>query len=229
MTVDVIITDIIKEYKRGTRVTRALDGVNLSIKSGELVAIVGPSGSGKTTLLSLIAGLLNPTAGSIVLGDRKLAELDDKELSHFRNNNIGLVPQGHSLLTNLTVWENVRLPFYLNKKTGNPDDRAEELLKELGIIHLKDEYPDTLSGGEIRRVAIARAMINDPRIILADEPTGDLDEENTREIIALFNRISKQGTTVLIVTHDLDSIEDIECVYKMNKGILTSEKSIKIA
>ncbi len=226
---NIAISNISKEYERGNHVTKALNNINLQIQSGEFVAIIGPSGSGKTTLLSLIAGVLNPTGGKILWDDTDIGELRDKEISRLRNNNIGVIPQGHSLLQNLTVWDNVRLPFYLDHREGNPDDIAEELLKELGIFHLRNEYPDSLSGGEMRRTAIARALINQPEVVLADEPTGDLDEENTREIISIFRSLAGRGTSVVIVTHDVDSIEGMGTIYRMSNGELLDANSIKIA
>lgn len=214
------IKDISKQYKRDGRVFPAVKNVNLSVNKGEFIGIVGRSGSGKSTLLNLIAMLLNPTSGEILFDENNTANLPDREASLLRNTQIGYIPQGQSLLPNLTVLDNVRLPFYLAKRDGNPNEKALELLEKFGISHLADSYPSSLSGGEMRRIAIARAVINNPKLILADEPTSDLDEENTAEIISFFKDEAKNGTAVIIVTHEADTLDGIDRIYKMESGTL---------
>ncbi len=214
------IKDISREYKRDGRVFPAAENVNLSVDKGEIIGIVGRSGSGKSTLLNLIAMLLIPTSGEILMNGINTAALPDKEASLLRNTEIGYIPQGQSLLPNLTVIDNVRLPFYLAKRDGDPDKKAFELLSKFGISHLANSYPSSLSGGEMRRAAIARAVINDPTLILADEPTSDLDEENTAEIISFFKDETKNGTAVIVVTHEADTLDGIDRIYKMESGTL---------
>ena len=214
------VKDIKKDYKRGDRTFSAVKDVNLTVGSGDFISIAGHSGSGKSTLLNLIAGLLVPTSGEILIDGENAANASDEKASKLRNTLIAHVPQGQSLLSNLTVFDNVRLPFYLSNRDGDPSDEVKKLLKDLGIGHLSDSYPSSLSGGEARRVAIARALINKPSLLLADEPTSDLDSENTDEIISLFKRIAKEGTAVIMVTHDLRTVKAADRSYTMENGVL---------
>lgn len=196
------VKNLTKEFKRNGKTFAALKNVNLTAASGKLISIVGCSGSGKSTLLSVIAGLLNPTEGEVILDGQSIGGLTDREISHIRSTKLGYVPQGQSLLANLTVLDNICLPHIFTQKKESVQDKALELLKKLGIDGLADSYPASLSGGERRRAVIARALINAPKLILADEPTGDLDRENTKEVIEIFRAIAKEGTTVLMVTHE---------------------------
>ena len=185
-----------------------LKDFSFSINERSFVGITGKSGAGKSTLLSIIAGLQKQDSGSLFINDIELNNLDDKELSEFRNQNIGFISQEQSFLENFTVLDNVRLPAFLGKK--KIDDtvakeisaRAEQLLDSLGIAHLAQNYPSTLSGGENHRVLIARALINNPQILLADEPTDSVDSERTDEIIKIFRRLADEGKTILIASHD---------------------------
>lgn len=185
-----------------------LKNLSFSINERSFVGITGKSGAGKSTLLSIIAGLQKQDSGSLIINDIELNNLDDKELSGFRNQNIGFISQEQSFLENFTVLDNVRLPAFLGKK--KIDDtvakeisaRAEQLLDSLGIAHLAQNYPSTLSGGENHRVLIARALINNPQILLADEPTDSVDSERTDEIIKIFRRLADEGKTILIASHD---------------------------
>ena len=213
--------NVSREFRRGTVLVEAVRGVDLSIDAGQFVSIIGRSGSGKSTLVNLIVGLLNPTSGQILLENTDLGALTDVEATLFRGTHIGYIPQGQSTLSNLRVIDNVRLPFYLTGQKGNPDAEANELLERLGIGHLANAWPSSLSGGEQRRVAIARALINHPSILVADEPTGDLDEKNTGEIIRLFRGIADGGTAVLMVTHELDATAYGDVLYRMEDGRLT--------
>jgi putative ABC transport system ATP-binding protein len=215
------IKGLSKEYQRRKKKFSAVDNVDLSISRGDFVSIIGRSGSGKSTLLNMVAGLLTPTSGSIRLEGTDIHTLKDKEISKLRNTRLGYIPQGLGTLSNLTVFDNVRLPYFLSKRQGNASERAAFLLDEVGISPLADMLPSQLSGGELRRVLIARALMNEPDILIADEPTSDLDTETTKEIMDLFTRINKNGTTVLIVTHELDTLAFGDRVLTMASGRLT--------
>ena len=185
-----------------------LKNLSFSINERSFVGITGKSGAGKSTLLSIIAGLQKQESGSLIINDIELNNLDDKELSEFRNQNIGFISQEQSFLENFNVLDNVRLPAFLGKKKIDDTSakeisaRAEQLLDSLGIAHLAQNYPSTLSGGENHRVLIARALINNPQILLADEPTDSVDSERTDEIIKIFRRLADEGKTILIASHD---------------------------
>ncbi|MDR3321174.1 MAG: ABC transporter ATP-binding protein [Synergistaceae bacterium] len=196
------IKNLKKEYERDGGAFHAVDGAELSVAEGDFVGINGPSGSGKSTLLNMIAGLLEPTSGSIVFGGRELVGMDDNALSLLRNNEIGVIPQGQSVLTNLSVLDNVLLPFYFHKKLRDAESMAHSLLDRMGIQNLADAYPLQLSGGELRRTAIARSLINSPKMLLADEPTVDLDPKNAEEVMRIFCDISRDGTAVILVSHE---------------------------
>ena len=190
-----------------------LKDFSFSIEDGAFVGITGKSGAGKSTLLSIIAGLQKPDSGSLVINGTDLLSLDDKNLSLFRNQNIGFVSQEQSFLENFTVLDNVRLPAFLgNKKVDDGTakaitERANQLLGSLGIVHLAQNYPNTLSGGENHRVLIARALINNPAIILADEPTDSVDIEQTQSIIRIFRGLANEGKTILIASHDTEALK----------------------
>ncbi len=190
-----------------------LKDFSFSIEDGAFVGITGKSGAGKSTLLSIIAGLQKPDSGSLVINSTDLLSLDDKNLSLFRNQNIGFVSQEQSFLENFTVLDNVRLPAFLgNKKVDDGTakaitERANQLLGSLGIAHLAQNYPNTLSGGENHRVLIARALINNPSIILADEPTDSVDLEQTQSIIKIFRGLANEGKTILIASHDAEALK----------------------
>ena len=190
-----------------------LKNLSFSIKAGSFVGITGKSGAGKSTLLSIIAGLQKQDSGSLITNDIEINKLDDKEISEFRNQNIGFISQEQSFLENFTVLDNVRLPAFLGKKKIDDSTakeittRAEELLQSLGIAHLAQNYPSTLSGGENHRVLIARALINNPQILLADEPTDSVDSERTDEIIKIFRGLADEGKTILIASHDKEALK----------------------
>lgn len=214
------------EVKNATKTYRqseqaAVKGVSLSVQQDDFINIVGRSGSGKSTLLRMISGLLTPDSGSIVMNGQELTGLADTELSVFRNSHMGYIPQNASVLSTLTVFDNVRLPYYLAKRDFDACGRAFYLLEQVGLAHLANRMPHQLSGGELRRVLIARALMNSPRLLLADEPTGDLDIQTTGEIMELFSRIHTQGTAVLIVTHELDTLKFGKRVMTMVSGSLT--------
>jgi putative ABC transport system ATP-binding protein len=214
------LRELTKEYERGGSVFAAVDHVNLSLAPKDFISIIGRSGSGKSTLLNMTAGLLKPTSGGVFLEDRDIASLNDREISFVRNAKLGYIPQGQSALANLTVFDNVALPFHLFKREGDIAAKVSGLLEQLGIARLAAAYPKQLSGGELRRLSIARALVNDPAVLVADEPTGDLDPQTTAGIMELFTRIAASGTAVLLVTHDLDATRCGNRVYTMDCGKL---------
>ena len=229
------LTRLTKEYKRGERAFNAVNNVNLSVQRGDFISIIGRSGSGKSTLLNMSAGLLKPTGGTVLFDGQDISGLADKQISLLRNEKIGFVPQGQSLLANFTVLENICIPWFLFKRVGEPESSAETrqsrgsppaeralaLLEKTGISHLAASYPKELSGGEMRRVAIARALINSPELLIADEPTSDLDAETTAIIMKMLNAIAREGTAVFIVTHELDTLSYGNKIYSMNNGNLS--------
>ena len=215
------LKELTKEYRRGGRAFNAVNRVSLSVEPGDFISITGRSGSGKTTLLNMSAGLLRPTAGTVLFEGIDIHGLNDKAISFLRNEKTGYVPQGQSLLSNLSVFDNVCIPWFLFRREGDVEGRAFILLEKVGISHLAASYPRELSGGEMRRAAIARSLINEPRLLIADEPTGDLDAETTAEIMGLFSRIAGEGTAVLIVTHELDTLDYGNKTYSMNAGNLS--------
>ena len=218
------VKGLCKEYMRGSQPFYAVDHVDFSMDKGEFVSIIGRSGSGKSTMLNLIAGLLDPTEGTVTISGQCLSGLDDEALSAVRNTVLGYVPQGQTILSNLNVLDNVRLPFYFSKREGTSTARALELLEQVGIGHLAESLPKELSGGELRRVSIARALMCSHDLLVLDEPTGDLDPETTAEIMELLKSIAEQGTAVLMVTHELDTTTYGNRTYVMDRGRLTPSK-----
>jgi len=215
------LRELTKEYRRGGRAFNAVNGISLSVERGDFISIIGRSGSGKSTLLNMSAGLIKPSAGTVLFEGRDIFSLHDLSISLLRNEKIGFVPQGQSLLSNFTVLENVCIPWFLFKREGGPEERALSLLEKTGIDHLAASYPKELSGGEMRRVAIARSLVNNPALLVADEPTSDLDAETTADIMRLLSVIAEEGTAVLIVTHELDTLSYGNKVYSMNQGNLS--------
>ncbi len=220
------IKNITKSYNRAGTPFKAVNNVDLNIEKGDFIHIIGRSGSGKTTLLNIVGGLLQADSGEVLLDELDYINFEDDKKSKFRNENIGFIPQSPPLLSYLTVLENIMLPYELYDRDGDSEGKAMYLLKELGAEHLAKSYPRELSGGETRKIIIARALINDPKILIADEPTSDLDIENTKEVMELFNKINEKGTTVLIVTHELDTLKYGKKVFTMSEGILTEGKNI---
>lgn len=220
--------DISKKYTRKTKDSNffyAVSKTDFLLKENSLTEICGRSGGGKTTFLNMMCGILTPSSGSLLVcngnEETDLYAMDDKERSLFRNRHFGVVPQGQSGLSSLTVIENVKLPALVyGSDSKELTERASHLLEKVGIADLKDEFPQNLSGGEMRRMAIARALINKPEFIFADEPTSDLDDENTRNILSLLRQIAKDGSAVLLVTHETDAEKYADTVYKMNAGTL---------
>ena len=203
-------------------VLEAVKPLDFSLESGELVEITGRSGSGKSTLLSMMAGMLVPTGGSICIDDTDIYSMKEEERSRLRNDRIGLIPQGHTALRSLTVLENVMLPFVLYHRETPPEDRAKELLQKVGLFDMKDERPNALSGGELRRMAVARALLMKPEVLLADEPTAGLDEENVELVMELLRSAADEGASVLLVTHENEARKYADRVLAMDGGRLCS-------
>ena len=216
--------NVSKEFPRKTGSSNcftALQPLDLTLEAGKLTIVTGRSGSGKSTLLNLFGGLLKPTAGTILAGDTDLYALSDRELSVFRNSHIGMIPQGQTAIYSLTVLENVLLPLRLYGKPEQQDEnRARSLLERLDIAALADCCPSELSGGELRRMAIARALLPQPEILLADEPTADLDEENTEIVFRLMKQTVGEGCAVMLVTHETCAKAYADELYTMQNGKL---------
>jgi len=213
---------IVKAYERGGEKLRVLDGLDLDVPKGSYEALMGPSGSGKSTLLNLIAGLDRPTSGTIEIGGARIDSMSEGQLSKWRANNIGFVFQSYNLLPVLTAVENVELPLLLTPVPGSERrKRAETALRVVGLEDRMTHYPRQLSGGQEQRVAIARAIVNDPLIIVADEPTGDLDRQAADDILALLEKLNSQlGKTIVMVTHDPAAAERATIIRRLNKGAL---------
>lgn len=197
----------------------AVRPVSLTLESGQLTVLNGKSGSGKTTLLNMLAGLLNPSEGKVFLKETDLYALEDRELSRLRSEKIGVIPQGRSAVDTLTVYENILLPGILYGETPRTDE-AEKWMEMLGISDLRNAMPAELSGGELRRMAIARTLTANPEVILADEPTGDLDSDNTAAVLTAFRQAAKAGKTVLVVSHETDAEAYADRIYHMENGTI---------
>ena len=220
--------NLAKVYEMGAEQVHALRGVDLEIRKGEYVAIMGPSGSGKSTLMNLIGCLDSPSSGKYWLAGRLVSELDDDELAYIRNKEIGFVFQTFNLLPRATALHNVELPLIYN---GTPaEERVEKAKAALGRVDLTDRMhhkPNELSGGQRQRVAIARALVNSPSIVLADEPTGNLDSRTGEEIMGLFQNLHRQGNTIILVTHENDIARHAHRVIHIRDGRIASDEAIK--
>ena len=212
---------LIKEYERRGKSFRAVDDIEFAIDKGEFVMIEGESGSGKTTFLNLLTGLTDPTSGDVTIDGKTLKDISDKDISKIRNEKIKYIPQGESLLSALTVRENILFPFTIGGTKRPSEERLLEVAEKLGITELLDEYPSELSGGEMRRATIARAVINRPSLIIADEPTGSLDQANTSKVMDIFKSIAEEGTAVIVVTHQKETLGYASKVYSMSEGKLS--------
>jgi putative ABC transport system ATP-binding protein/lipoprotein-releasing system ATP-binding protein len=216
------VKGLTKTYSIDRQAIKAVDAVSFAVRKGEMVSIIGHSGSGKTTLLSLIGGLTKPDAGEVMISGVNLWSMDDDRLSEFRNKKINFIYQFSSLIPTLTCIENVILPTTFGSYGEGVESYARELLRIVGLEDRTNAYPSHLSGGQQRRVAIARAFVNNPEIILADEPTGDLDEETEKEVIKLFHRMNEEkGITFIIVTHNREIAGQAKIQFSMNNGVLS--------
>ncbi len=217
--IDVI--DVRKSYHRGGMEMPILNGIDLTVRSGEFLAIMGPSGSGKSTLMNMIGCLDRPTGGHVILKGKDINKVSDNELAHLRGQEIGFVFQTFNLIPRMTAIQNVELPSFANKKnTENYHEKAKELLKLVGLEDRMDHKTTELSGGQCQRVAIARSLINDPGLILADEPTGNLDSKTTGEIMKIFSDLHEQGRTIVMITHDPDIAEFADRMVLVKDGVI---------
>jgi putative ABC transport system ATP-binding protein len=218
------IQGLTKFYKIGNEVIKALNGVNLSINKNEYVALMGPSGSGKSTIMNIIGCLDTPTSGSYFLNGPDVAKLADNDLAQIRNKEIGFVFQTFNLLPRYSSLDNVALPLvYSGIPKEERTKRAKETLEQVGLGERMQHKPNELSGGQRQRVAVARALVNHPSIILADEPTGNLDTKTSHEIMALFDEIHRAGNTIIIVTHEEDIARMAHRIVRMRDGVVESD------
>lgn len=218
------VTNLCKTYGKGDTMVKALDNVSFSVEKGEFVAIIGPSGSGKSTLLHILGGVDVPTKGSVVINQTDISNLDETTLAIFRRRQIGLIYQFYNLIPILTVQENLTLPLLLDGR--KPDEKQiSTLVKRLGLENRLDHLPNQLSGGQQQRVSIGRALVNNPALMLADEPTGNLDSENSKEIISLLRQFNKDfNQTVIIITHDEKIANSADRVITIEDGKITGDE-----
>lgn len=220
------VQDMYKIYNPGENEVRALDGVSLKVQEGEFVAIIGHSGSGKSTLMNMLGCLDVPTKGTYILNNKNVSHLSDNELSEVRNNYIGFIFQGFNLIQNLTALENVELPLiYRHVEKSERKRLAVEALKKVGLEHRMKHKPAEMSGGQQQRVAIARAIAAAPPLILADEPTGNLDSKSTRDIMEILDELNEQGNTIVLITHDDGIAANAKRVVRIMDGKIESDTS----
>lgn len=221
------LVDIRKYYQTGPITVKALDGINVYVETGELLAIIGPSGSGKSTMMNMLGCLDVPTSGEYYLDGREISKFDEDELADIRNKKVGFIFQNFNLLSRLTALENVELPLIY--RGMGAAERRERAIKALNMVGLQDRInhtPTELSGGQQQRVAIARALAGDPPVILADEPTGNLDSKSGKEVMEILKDLHKNGKTVIIITHDLQVAGQAERVIKMQDGRIVNDEGV---
>jgi putative ABC transport system ATP-binding protein len=220
----VMVRNVVKVYRRDAEEVRVLDGLSLTITDGQFVALMGPSGSGKTTLLNLIGGVDQPTSGDLEVAGTNITRMNGTDLARWRSVSIGYIFQLYNLIPVLTALENVELPLLLHRMNGS--ERRKRAMTALQLVGLGDRlkhYPRQLSGGQEQRVAIARALVSDPKVLLADEPTGDLDRKSAEEVLQLLERLNKEyGKTIVMVTHDPHAAERATTRYHLDKGVLSN-------
>ena len=224
------VRKLCKEYDNEGVITKALCGVSFDIREGEFVAVMGPSGSGKSTLMQLIGFLDRPTAGKYFFEGRDTEKFDDDELAYFRNQKIGFVFQSFNLLPRTTVFENVELPLLYDERRESRqliEKKVHEALRSVGLEQRINNFSNQLSGGEQQRVAIARALVNDPAIILADEPTGNLDSKNGLQIMRILQRLNNEGHTIVMVTHETYTSEHAKRIIQMKDGLVIDDYLVK--
>ena len=221
--------DLTKVYRTADLETTALNKVNLEIGAGEFIAVMGPSGCGKSTLLNVLGMLDSPTSGTYRFFDQEVAGRSERELAGVRKSNIGFIFQSFNLIDELSVRENVQLPLLYQKvPTAEREARVQAVLEQVNIAHRADHRPQQLSGGQQQRVAVARAVVTNPALILADEPTGNLDSTNGEEVLSLLNTLNENGTTIIMVTHDTTHADHASRIVNMLDGRILSENVISI-
>ena len=222
------LTDVRKIYKMGTQVVKALDGATITIYPNEYIAIMGPSGSGKSTMMNIIGALDIPTSGTYVLNGEDVSEMDDDELAGARNRQIGFVFQTFNLLPRVDCLANVELPLvYAGHSRSKRKEMASKALENVGLGDRMDHKPNELSGGQRQRVAVARALVNDPAILLADEPTGNLDSKTGIEIMHLFESLHQAGNTILVVTHEEDIAQHARRIVRLRDGKIETDERVE--
>lgn len=224
----VVVSEVCKEFRREQMVIPVLSGINLELMAGDYLALMGPSGSGKTTLLNLIAGLDRPTSGTVVVCGQDLGASSEGELAKWRSRHIGFIFQLYNLIPVLTAYENVELPLTLTSLSRRQrDDHVKAALEVVGLSDRMDHYPRQLSGGQEQRVSIARAIVTDPTLIVADEPTGDLDAKSAAEILELMHRLNTEfEKTIVMVTHDPNAAAKARRTVHLEKGLLVAEQAL---
>lgn len=221
------LRDVTKVYLMGTQEVRAMDGITLDVFPNEYVAVMGPSGSGKSTMMNIIGCLDTPTGGSYTLNGSDVGDMDDDELAVIRNREIGFVFQTFNLLPRVTCLQNVELPLiYSGMRKRKRQERAAEVLRDVGLGDRIDHKPNELSGGQRQRVAVARALVTDPALILADEPTGNLDTKTGEEIMWLFEQLYRRGNTLIVVTHEEDIARHARRIIRLRDGVIESDVSV---
>lgn len=230
MSLVIKIRNITRDFPLGNEIVKVLKGIDLDIERGEYVALMGPSGSGKSTLMNLLGCLDTPTSGSYDLNGHNVSHMTDDQLAEIRNKEIGFVFQTFNLLPRTTALENVALPMiYAGASKTERTERAKQVLTDVGLADRMDHKPNQLSGGQRQRVAVGRALVNKPSIILADEPTGNLDSKTSLEIMNLFNDIHKAGNTVILVTHEEEIAENAHRIIRLRDGMIESDTKKEIA
>jgi putative ABC transport system ATP-binding protein len=221
--------ELVKVFRTDEVETTALNKVNMDVKSGEFVAVMGPSGCGKSTLLNIIGLLDNPTGGELFFDGSEVSKFKERQRTNIRKGNIGFVFQSFNLIDELTVYENVELPLlYLNASCSERKQKVHEVLDRMKISHRKKHFPQQLSGGQQQRVAISRAVVTKPKLILADEPTGNLDSANGEEVMNLLTELNKEGTTIIMVTHSPSDAEKAHRIIQLFDGHIVTENIKKI-
>ena len=221
------VAQLSKVYKMGRVEVRALNGVSLSVERGEFVSLVGASGSGKSTMMHLLGCLDRPTAGTYELDGRLVSKLNDRELARIRNQRVGFVFQTFNLISRISALANVAVPLFYARKTFTRR-AAREALERVGLGERADHAPNELSGGERQRVAIARALVNDPKLLLADEPTGNLDTKTGAQILKLFHELHAQGVTIVLVTHEQDIAEHTGRIVRLRDGEIIEDAPVQV-